>query len=75
MISNDLEFIYSELSKCKSTKFKMVPPIKSTEGKFLVCINEKDFMLYNYIEHNVFKEVDVKIDLLLDTLESLFISF
>jgi len=72
---DDLELIYSELSKCHLSKSKMILPIKSLEQKYLVCINNKDLMLYDYIEHNVFNEVDIEIDRLLDILEDLFIGF
>lgn len=50
----------------------MVLPLKSLKGKYLVSTAEKDLMLYEYIEHKVFNEVDINIDRIFETLEDLF---
>jgi len=71
----DTESIYSELWKCKLSKSSMVLPLKSQSGKYLVRINDKDMMLYRFVEHKVLNEIDIGIDSLLEVLEDLFDGF
>lgn len=71
----DTELIYSELCKCKLSKSKMVLPLKSHEGKYQISINEKNMMLYHFVEHRVFNEVDIDINEILIVLEDLFNGF
>jgi Ser/Thr protein kinase RdoA (MazF antagonist) len=71
----DTESIYSELSKCKLSKSRMVLPLKSNDGKYLVSINDKDMMLYPFVEHRVLNEMDIEIDQILEVLEDLFNGF
>jgi thiamine kinase-like enzyme len=50
----------------------MVLPLKSKEDKFLVEINGKELMLYLFVEHKVFDEVDIEINKVLEVLNELF---
>lgn len=68
----DTESIYSELCKCKLSKSRMVLPLKSLDGKYLATINDKDVMLYCFVEHRVLSEIDIEISRILEVLEDLF---
>lgn len=72
---DDTESIYTELCKCELSKSVMVLPLRSSEGKYLVRINEKDMMLYKFVDHKVLNEVDVEIDRILEVLDDLFKAF
>tara|TARA_R110002072_G_scaffold64203_1_gene159071 strand:+ start:47173 stop:48048 length:876 start_codon:yes stop_codon:yes gene_type:complete len=71
----DTESIYTELCKCKLSKSRMVLPLKSHDGKYLVSIIDKDMMLYRFVEHRVLSEIDIETDRILDVLEDLFNGF
>lgn len=74
-IRDDLEKVYSELSKCHLSKAKMVLPIKSLKGSYVVQINDKKFMLYYFLEHKVFHEVHIEIEKLFEVLKEFFLVF
>ena len=71
----DLDLIYRELNKCVLDKSKLVLPIKSLQGKYLVNVKDKEVMLYPYISHKVFNEVNVDLHRTFEVLEDLFNGF
>lgn len=70
----DIGFIYSELAKSEFAKSRIVLPLTTLEGKFLVEINEKSMMLYDFIHHKVLNEVDIEVERILEVLGDLFSS-
>lgn len=71
----DIDSLYSELTKCELNKSDMVLPLMTKEGKYLSLNNDKNMMLYNYVPHKVLNEVDVELDRILEVLEDLFSAF
>ena len=72
-LRDDLDLVFHELDKCNPQKVILVRPLKSSEGRFVVNIDEKMMMLFPFVEHTVLAN-DKKVDLiaLLESLENFF---
>jgi hypothetical protein len=63
-----LDLIYSELSTIRPKLFKMVLPLKSTNGLYCEKILEMNAMVYPFIKHQVLQETRVPIDTIVSAL-------